>query len=134
VVPGLVHLQTSGLSPWTLRLRVICCRESYQDEWTVRSGARGVVTSVHIREVGGSSPLAPTRSSPQSLRTARRGNRKDCSFRAELLILSPRTLRFQAVGSALARPEDIPRVSAHLCPCGWRVGLAVRSTIGCPDG
>ena len=108
MVPGLVHLQTSGLSPWTLRLRVICCRESYQDEWTVRSGARGVVTSVHIREVGGSSPLAPTRSSPLSSWFTCRGSREGCAFYGQLLIQSPRTLRRQARRPTAGRLREPP--------------------------
>jgi hypothetical protein len=80
LVTGLAHPRPPWLSPRTLRLRLICCRESYQDGWTVRSAAEGVVASVHIREVGGSSPLAPTTSPPLSSWFARRGNREDYAF------------------------------------------------------
>ena len=70
----------------------------------------------------GSSPLAPTRSTPLSSWFARRGSREDYAFRAELLIHSPRTLRLRAAGLASARPKELPRAIAHLVEVGSTSG------------
>jgi hypothetical protein len=97
---------TEDLTAPSTRLPMCACHHG-----RARRSAGGVPGEmVHIREVGGSSPLASSRSTPLSSWLARGGSCEDFALDAPRILHSPRTLRVQARRSAraTARRESLP--------------------------